>query len=297
MADSSARGSSARDASAHDAWFRDNRANWDDRSAVHEASGYGIEELVADPGRISSVLAQDRERLGDLSGHDVIHLQCHLGTDTVSLKRLGARRVVGLDLSPESLRRARRIAARAGAEIDFVEANVYDARSAVEGCFDLVYTSVGVLCWLPDVAAWARVVASLLRPGGRFLIRDVHPMLETIGEDVTDGLRIQQPYFERPEPMTWDDDVSYVAAPEGGPAITHGVNHQWNHSLSEIITAVLQAGLVLDSFEEYAHSDWAPWPELMVQDGDRYRLREDPDRLPMQFVLAAHRPADDGRDT
>lgn len=271
-------------------WFADNRTNWDDRAAVHEASGYGIEALVADPAHITPEVAQDRERLGDLTGLDVVHLQCHLGTDTVGLKRLGARRVVGVDLSPESLRRAREISRRAGAEIEYVEANVYDARMAVEGDVDLVYSSIGVLCWLPDIAGWARVVSSLLRPGGRLLLRDDHPMFMTIGDDVSHGLRIQQPYFERELPMTWDDAETYVETPEGGPVIVHGTNHQWNHSIGEILTAVLRAGLVLDSFEEAPYSAWMPWPELMVQDGPGYRLREDPDRVPLQYVLTARLP-------
>ena len=212
-------------------WFEDNRANWDDRAALHEAAGYGIEELVEDPARITPEVAQERERLGDLAGLDVAHLQCHLGTDTVSLSRLGARRVVGVDLSPGSLRRARTIAERAGAAIEFVEANVYDAREAVEGSFDLVYTSLGVLCWLPDVTAWARVIASLLRPGGRFMIRDDHPMFMTVGEDVSEALRIEQPYFQRRDPMTWDEPGSYVEAPADAPEFAHVVNHQWNHSI------------------------------------------------------------------
>ena len=240
-------------------WFADNRANWDDRAALHEASGYGIQRLVSDPAAMSDELAQDRERLGDLAGRDVIHLQCHLGTDTVGLARLGARRVVGVDLSGESLRRARDIARRCAGPatgIEYVEANVYDARQAVTGDFDLVYTSLGVLCWLPDVAAWGRVVASLLRPGGRLLLRDDHPVFMTIGEDVS-----------------------------------HGVTHQWNHSVGEILTSLLGAGLVLDSFEETRHAAWCPWPDLMVLDEQGWRLRENPERLPLQFVLTAHRPA------
>lgn len=273
-------------------WIGDNRANWDDRAAVHEASGYGITELVEDPSRISPELAQDAERLGDLTGADVIHLQCHLGTDTVGLARLGARRVVGLDLSGESIRRARDIAARCGADIEYVQSDVYEAREAVTGTFDLVYTSIGVLCWLPDVAAWARVIASLLRPGGRVLVRDDHPMFMTIDEDVSDGLRITQPYFERPEPMTWDDAITYVEAPADAPAIAHGVNHQWNHSLGEILTALLEAGLRIESFAETPRSAWCPWPELMVRDGDTWRLREAPERLPLQFVVTAVREAD-----
>ena len=272
-------------------WFEDNRANWDDRAALHEVSGYGIPELLEDPARISPEVAQDLDRLGNLTGLDVIHLQCHLGTDTLSLARLGPRRVVGLDLSPASLERARSLAARAGTPIEYVEANVYDAREAVQGEFDLVYSTIGVLCWLPDVAAWARVVASLLRPGGRLLLRDDHPMFMAIGEDVSTGLRIEQPYFQREQPMTWDEEGSYVDAPADAPRMTHTVMHEWNHSIGEILTGLLEAGLVLDSFEETPYSAWCPWPELMVREEDgRYRLREDPDRLPLQFVLTAHRP-------
>lgn len=273
------------------AWIQDNRANWDDRAALHEAAGYGVEELVADRSRITAEVAQDRERLGDLTGKDIIHLQCHLGTDTVSLSRLGPRRVVGVDISPASLGRARRIAERAGAEIEYVESDVHAAREAVTGDFDLVYTSIGVLCWLPDVATWARVVASLLRPGGRFLIRDDHPMFMAIGEDVSSGLRLDQPYFEREQPLTWDEAGSYVPTPDAAPKMAHTVNHQWNHGLGEIVSALLAAGLVLDSLEESPYSAWCPWPELMVREGDRYRLREDPDRIALQYVITAHRPA------
>lgn len=277
--------------SDHLAHYSDNRANWNDRAALHEASGYGIRELVEDPERISPEVAQDLERLGDLRGKDVLHLQCHLGTDTVSLSRLGPRRVVGLDLSDESIRRARDIAARCHAEIEFVESNVYDARAAVQGDFDLVYTSIGVLCWLPDVDAWAREIASLLKPGGRFLVRDDHPFSMTIGEDLSDGLRVEQPYFQGNVPMTWDEPFSYVEAAPDAPPITHGVSHQWNHSVGQIIGAVLDAGLVLDSFEETEFSAWPRWPELMERVEDGYRLREGADRLPLQSVLTAHRPA------
>src|SRR4051794_37970844 len=120
-------------AETRDRWFEDNRRNWNDRAALHHASGYGIQHLVDDPHGISSTLAPDVPRFGDLAGKDVIHLQCHLGTDTVSLSRLGPRRVVGVDLSGESVRRAREIATQCAADVEYVEANVYDARAAVSG--------------------------------------------------------------------------------------------------------------------------------------------------------------------
>ena len=118
-----------------------------------------------------------------------------------------------------------------------------------------MYTSIGVLCWLPDIAQWTRVVAALLKPGVTFFIRDDHPMFMTIGEDISDGLKIEQPYFEQATPMTWDDDSSYVDSP-GAPRITHSTNHQRNHSLGHIVTALINAGLVIGELEETPRATW-----------------------------------------
>ena len=245
--------------------------------------------LLEDPTAISDELAQDIERFGDLTGKDVIHLQCHLGTDTIGFARRGASRVIGLDLSEASLAHARSITERAGADVEFVHANVYDARQAVSGTFDLVYTSIGVLCWLPDIARWAQVIASLLKPGGTFFIRDDHPMFMAIGEDISDGLKIEAPYFEQDAPMTWDDDSSYVDFPDAS-RITHTTNHQWNHSLGQIVTALINAGLVIDELEETPRAAWCPWPELMEQDSaGGWHLRDKPERLPLQFAITAHK--------
>ncbi|MFT3875669.1 MAG: class I SAM-dependent methyltransferase [Propioniciclava sp.] len=276
-----------------DTWFVDNEANWDDRADLHMGGGYsGIDGLIADKSAISNELAQDLARFGDLSGKDVIHLQCHLGTDTIGFARRGANRVVGVDLSANSLRDARNIADAAGLSVEYVHANVYDARAAVEGDFDLVYTSLGVLCWLPDIDRWARTVASLLKPGGAFFIRDDHPMFMTIwdiGDDAPDDLLVKQSYFQQVHPLTWEDEGSYADAP-GAPRIKRTTNHQWNHSLAEIITALIRAGLVIDVVEETPFSAWCAWPHLMVQEADgRWRLRDNPERLPLQFVIEAHK--------
>ena len=255
--------------------------------------GYsGLEELIADPAGISDELAQDIGRFGDLTGKDVIHLQCHLGSDTIGFARLGAQRVVGVDLSANSLGHAREIAKAASVDVDYIHANVYDARAAVHGDFDLVYTSLGVLCWLPDVESWARTIASLLKPGGTFFIRDDHPMFMTI-DDLTDadfGLRVELPYFQLEQPSTWEDDGSYADSPDA-PRIQNTRSHQWNHSLGEIITALIGAGLRIDGVDETPYSAWCRWPDLMVKESDgRWRLRERPERLPMQFAITAHKP-------
>ncbi len=182
-----------------------NRANWDERAPAHAASvAYALERFVEDPSFVSKVVAFDRKYLGDVSGIDGVHLQCHIGTDTISLARLGAR-MAGLDFSPASLEQARRLAEVTGTPVRFVESDVYRALDVLPaGSFDLVYTGIGALCWLPDISRWAQVVAGLLRPGGRLFIRDGHPMLSAIDEAHTDRLTIDYPYFERHEPLVFE---------------------------------------------------------------------------------------------
>ena len=159
-----------------------NKANWNQRAPIHAASdSYNLARLIADPEARSNVIDYDAPHLGDLTGLDVLHLQCHIGTDTVSLSRLGARSITGLDFSVESLKVARRLAADCAIEATFIESDVYSAVSALGGkTFDVVYSSVGALNWLPNVKTWAEVVATLLKPGGRLYLRDAHPMLYTL---------------------------------------------------------------------------------------------------------------------
>jgi SAM-dependent methyltransferase len=270
-------------------YLRLNKAQWDERAPAHAASpGYGISRFVDDPAFLSDVVRFDRPRLGDVTGLRTVHLQCHIGTDTLSLHRLGAR-VTGLDFSPASLAQARDLAAKAGADVGFVESDVYGALDVLEGGgFDLVYTGVGALCWLPDIRQWAAVVAGLLRPGGRLFIREGHPMLWTVDETRGDGmLEIRFPYFERTEPLVWDDGSTYV---ETEVRFEHTVTHQWNHGLGEIVTAVLGAGLELTMLQEHDSCPWDPLPGHTVggEDGE-HRLADRPERLPLTYTLQARK--------
>ena len=129
-------------------WFADNQANWDSRAHAHMFGNYGGKDaLIADKAAISDVLAVDIDRFGDLTGKSVCHLQCHVGTDTIGFARRGAFRVIGVDLSAESLKYAREFAAQADADVEFIQSNVYDAREAVDGEFDLVYTGLCQILW------------------------------------------------------------------------------------------------------------------------------------------------------
>src|SRR3954449_1818989 len=192
--------------------YRDvNRASWDERAPAHAASpGYSVQRFIDDPTFISDVVSFDVPRLGDIRGLRGVHLQCHIGTDTISLARLGAR-MTGLDFSAVALGEARRLASATGADVDFVESDLYAAPDVLErSAYDLVFTGIGALCWLPDIRRWAAVVSALLRPGGRLFIREGHPVLWSLDEKHTDQLVIDFPYFERAEPMVFDDPGTYV---------------------------------------------------------------------------------------
>jgi len=268
-----------------------NRANWDDRAQAHAASpDYNVDDLTSDPRFISHVVRFDQPRLGDISGLRGVHLQCHIGTDTLSLARLGAQ-MTGVDFSPKSLEQARALAERTGADIDFVESDVYAAADVLgRGGFDLVYTGIGALCWLPDVTRWAQTVAALLKPGGRLFIREGHPVLWSLEYERPDGLLVLDlPYFEQKQPQTYDEGGTYV---ETDVEFTHNTTHEWNHGIGDIITAVLAAGMTLTGFVEHQSVPWLALPgQMHALGGGEWQLTDRPERLAHSYTLQAVRNA------
>lgn len=255
--------------------LRANRANWDDRAEIHaESEMYDLPRFVANPARISSVTREDVALLRphlprcSVDGLDVLHLQCHIGTDSLSLVRLGAR-VTGVDISPRSLAVARDLADRCGLEATFVEADAQHAADALDRQFDVVLTSIGTVTWLPHLTAWAVSIARLLRPGGMFFIRDGHPMLYTLDDVRTDVLAVRYRYFGSDEAQTWSDELSYA----GDRPITHARTYEWPHSLAEIMGALLGAGLRVTSLGEHQTLPWKAHP-LMEQEGEAWVFPE-----------------------
>lgn len=268
-----------------------NLANWESRVPVHEAS-YRLAPFLEDPAHLSDVVRYDASALGPLTGLRVAHLQCHIGTDTISLARLGAD-VVGLDFSPSAISLARELAERAGTPARFVQADVSDAADVLGSGFEVVYTTVGVVGWVPSITRWAAVVADLLAPGGRLYLRDSHPMLMTLDETRGDQqLVVTHPYFGGAGPKRWEDDTSYVG--EAG-AVTSPVYYAWQHPLSEIVQAVIDAGLVITRLHEDDGLDWefAPW--MAIDEERRYHFpAEQRSLLPAEFTLEAMRPSGTG---
>nr|WP_221471812.1 class I SAM-dependent methyltransferase [Amycolatopsis umgeniensis] len=263
-----------------------NRANWDERAPAHAASAdYGYDRFVADPAHLSGVVTFDRPLLGDVSGARGVHLQCHIGTDTLSLSRLGAR-MTGLDFSAPALEIARRLAAETGTEIDYHQSDVYSAADVLgAGEFDLVYTGIGAICWLPDIARWGQVVATLLRPGGRLFIRDMHPMLGTLDE-TQPVITPRYPYFEQAQPLVLDEPGTYV---DTDVSFENNRTHEWNHGLGEIVTSLLEAGLTLTRLVEHDSVPWNALPGFMTVDEatEEWRLEKDPERLAASFTIEA----------
>lgn len=248
--------------------------------------GYDL-SAFDDPDHLSSVVRYDLPRLGRLDDLDVVHLQCHIGTDTVSLARLGARAVVGLDFSPSALQAARLLAQRAGAQVEFVESDAYDAVTALgPQRFDLVYTGIGAICWLPSITRWAEVVAGLLRTGGRLFIREGHPVLWAMSDPRPDGLLvIEYPYFES-EGTVFTEEGSYA----GEGTIAAPVSVGFNHGLGEIFNALVAAGLRITAFEEHREVPWNPLGDAMIESADHpgeYELAEHRERMPLSYTLQA----------
>lgn len=275
-----------------DEYAKVNREFWDERAPAHAASAdYAVARFTEDPEFLSEVVRFDLPRLGDISGLEGVHLQCHIVTDTVSLGRLGAR-MTGLDISPPALEEARRLSDAAGVEATFVESEVYAALDVLGAeRFDLVYTGVGALCWLPDVRRWAQVVAGLLRPGGRLHIREGHPVLWSLAEGREDGLLVlEYPYVETADAIVWDEGEEGTTYVETDVVFENNVTHEWNHGLGQIITALLDAGMELTLFEEHDTVPWDALPGQMTNTGGgEMRLTDRPNRLPHTYTIGARK--------
>jgi len=264
-----------------------NLQNWDDRVPLHEAA-YGL-EAFDDPHHLSDVVSDDlpvleRFATGEsLSGLDLCHLQCHIGTDTVSLARAGAR-VTGVDFSEPALRAAAALAARTGVSATWIHTDVLEARDAVSGDFDVVYTSIGTICWLQDLDRWAAQIVALLRPGGTFFIRDGHPALLAVDEGA-ETLTTRYPYFGDGRAQRWDDGSTYA----GDGTVAHTQTYEWPHPLSEILGALLRAGLRIVHFDEGRTLPWQFSPR-MVEVPRGYAWPEgERDLIPCTFTIVARK--------
>jgi SAM-dependent methyltransferase len=257
-----------------------NRAMWDERVPIHTSGDfYDVEGFRA--GR-DPIRPFEDDELGPVAGLDLVHLQCHFGLDTLGWARRGAR-VTGLDFSAPAIEYATGLAADLGIDARFVTADVHDAPEALGATYDVVYTGLGALIWLPDLRRWAEVVDRLLRPGGVLYLVEFHPITGVFGDD---DLTVEWPYFDTAR--FWDEPGTYA---DGAAPTEHNASWEWNHTLAETLQAVLERGLVVEWFAEHDYTLFPRWPILHKEGFDTYRLPPERPSLPLMYSLRARQPA------
>ena len=262
-------------------YLKANQEIWNAWTPYHVGSkSYDVEGFKA--GRETLDLI-DLAGPGDVQGKSLLHLQCHFGMDTISWARRGAT-VTGVDFSEEGIKAARALADEIGVEATFIQSNLYELPQNLKEQFDIVFTSKGVLGWLPDIEGWARVISHFLKPGGVFYIVEVHPFALVFDERRDDqDLRLLYSYFHREAPLEFQEQGTYAAR----DAPVEGTAYYWIHSLSDIIGSLVRSGLSLVSFNEYPFLGWAHFPWMTRREDGNWELPGDKDGIPLMFSLKA----------
>ncbi|QAA75876.1 MAG: hypothetical protein BIP78_0108 [Candidatus Bipolaricaulis sibiricus] len=259
-----------------------NRRLWDEMAHVHVRAYREVDLL-----RTSQEVLDEIElrEVGDVRGKRLLHLQCHIGTDTLAWARHGAI-VTGVDFSGESIRCAEALREELGLEARFIQSNVYDLPDVLSEEFDLVYTSRGVLCWLRDLNAWAGIIARFLAPDGIFYLMESHPILHALEERPTGEIAFIHPYFHRREPVRWEAGGHDYADPTY--RLQHP-SHEWIWSMSDVVNAVLRAGLRLEFLNEYDRLFFPFLPSMTSADRRWYRLPLYENKIPLLWTLRARK--------
>ena len=246
-------------------YIKSNQDLWNHWTELHEKSElYDVEALKRGEFRLRDI---EREELGDVASKSLLHLQCHFGLDTLSWAALGAN-VTGVDFSEKSIALARSLSLEMNIPATFVQSNVYDLPDKLSGQFDIVFTSYGVLWWLPDIEGWAKVVAHFLKPGGTFLVVETHPVALEFDADDENALRLRNLYFPGSEPIKFEVEGSYAAADPG----YKGVEYGWAHSMGEYINSLIGAGLQIELLREFPYMDWKMFAFLEKGDDGWWRF-------------------------
>ncbi len=278
----------------HHPYFESNRKIWNQRTAVHKDSVFY--DLASFKKGRNSLAAIELGEIGDVGGKSLLHLQCHFGMDTMSLSRMGARST-GIDLSDEAIRLAGGINEELKLDAEFVCCNVYDLLSenpvrpedpglqkVRETRFDMVFTSYGVIGWLPDLVLWGKLIQERLKPGGFFYIAEFHPVVWMFDEEFT---YIKYPYDNR-ELIVTENEGTYTDR----QADIRGKEYSWNHSISELLNALIGAGLQIEFFNEHMFSPYPCFRNVVEAGPDKWHIKGLEGKIPMVFSLKATKPAD-----
>lgn len=261
-----------------------NRVRWDELVPIHAGSEmYRVEPFKSGGVALHSL---EQDELGDVAGKSFLHLQCHFGLDSLSWARLGAQ-VTAVDYSEPAIELARSLSAETGVAARFIHSNVYDLPEMLDETFDIVFTSYGVLCWLPDIRAWAEIVARYLKPGGTFYIVEGHPFMWAFENNADkDGLDVTYPYFMDEQPLAFNEPGTYA---DEHADVQNTVTHEWNHPIGEIVTALIDAGLRIEFLHEHDILVWKQFEFMELVDERYYKLPDGYPSLPLMFSIKATR--------
>ncbi len=253
-----------------------NKQSWDRRAEIHVGSEfYNVAGFLGGQSTLNPV---ELELLGDLQNKSLLHMQCHFGMDTLSLARLGAK-VTGVDLSSTAIEQAQQLAQQANLDARFIASDVLQLRDVDNAQYDIVYTSYGVLCWLPDLTKWAEVVAASLKPGGEFHLVEFHPFF-----DVMAGYN----YFHDDEALV-EQEATYTE--NSGDELQTIVT--WTHALSDVISALINVGLVIEEFKEYDSSPYDCFEGLTQNEQGQFQYIQNGRAAPVLYSVKAKRPEND----
>jgi SAM-dependent methyltransferase len=262
-----------------------NLKNWDERAQIHARDATGDYMLAAFRAGADALHEIDAAEIGDIAGKRVLHLQCHIGRDTLCLARRGAIATV-LDFSGEALKVARQLSAETGLKAAFVQGRVEEAPHLAPGPFDLVFTTWGTIVWLPDLRVWAKVIASVLKPGGELYFADHHPVMMML-EERNGGL---VPGFDHDTPSDRPIEIVNEHTYTGDTTkLVNKENREWNHSLSTIFSALIEAGLTITMFHEHEVLPWQAFKLMELVPGSQrlWKLPDGHPRMPLSFSLRA----------
>ncbi|MBV7269835.1 class I SAM-dependent methyltransferase [Winogradskyella luteola] len=257
-------------------YFKVNKDTWNKKVDIHAKSKmYKMEAFKAGE---TSLMPYELKALGNVSGKSLLHLQCHFGQDTLSWSRMGAK-CVGVDLSDEGIKLAKQLNAELKLDADFICCNVLDTSQYVPQNFDIIYTSYGVIGWLPDLKPWAKMISERLKPGGVFYIVEFHPILWMF--DYVNGKPKMKYHYNQEEVIYDEYEGTYANQSSKMVSKEYG----WNHGLSEVVNALIEAGLQVEYLNEYDESPYDVFPDLLQQENGMFKMKNQ--LFPMIFEIKA----------
>jgi SAM-dependent methyltransferase len=256
--------------------FEANKEAWNKRTGVHKDSAfYDVASFKTGKSTLNKI---DIEEVGDVKGKSLFHLQCHFGMDTLSWAREGAV-VTGMDLSDEAIEYAKQLSNETNIPAEFICCNVYDLKDHLTKKYDVVFTSYGVIGWLPDLDKWAEIISHFLKPGGSFHLMEFHPMVWMFDDDFTE---IKYAYHNT-EIISQQSTGTYS---DPGADIQYE-EHSWNHSLSEVINTLISHGLRIDHLNEFPYSYYNCLNNLVQGEDGYWRVKGLENKIPMMYSIKA----------